>query len=281
MPDLPPIHRAIEFIEAHLRAEITVADMATAAGYSLYHFIRTFNQVTFFTPYEYLMRRRLSEAARDLLSRDRRVIDIAIDYRFSNHETFTRAFKRMFNLLPSQWRELPAIPRRALMPPLNLAHLEHFHVPGFPCPQLLETSQRCLAGLMIQLSDETNRIPQLWENFHQVLQNIPGLPKKPAFFAVTTHIETPPGLDFYLAALELAVPAPPTLVSQVLPAGKHVCIQHPGSAHTVPLTLDFLYHIWLPKAGLRPALPLEIEHLDTALIPAGDNAPRKVCIPLV
>ena len=280
MPDLPPIHRAIEFIEAHLRAEITVADMAAAAGYSLYHFIRTFNQITFFTPYEYLMRRRLSAAAGDLFSSNKRVIDIAIEYRFNNHETFTRAFKRMFAMQPSQWRELPAIPRRATLPPLTLAHLEHFHRPDFTRPQLLDMPERRLAGLMIRLSGEPGQIPQVWEDLQKALHNTSDLPKKTGFFAVTTHFETPPGASFYLAAIELTTPTPPTLVSQVLPAGRYLCSHHPGCAATVPITLDFLYHIWLPKAGLRPALPLEIEHLDATLFPAENNIPRNLYIPV-
>jgi AraC-like DNA-binding protein len=56
--------QAIDFIEAHLRADVTVGDVAAAVSYSVYHFCRTFNQVTHYTPYDYLMRRRLAEAAR-------------------------------------------------------------------------------------------------------------------------------------------------------------------------------------------------------------------------
>ena len=39
---LAAICRALDFVEANLREEIAVADMADAAGYSLYHFCRTF-----------------------------------------------------------------------------------------------------------------------------------------------------------------------------------------------------------------------------------------------
>ena len=90
MPDLAVICRALEFVEENLKDEISVGDMASAVGYSLYHFCRTFNEATHQTPYSYLMRRRLTEAARVLLSTDDKIIDVALDYQFGNPETFSR-----------------------------------------------------------------------------------------------------------------------------------------------------------------------------------------------
>ena len=77
MPDVTPIDRAIDLIEGNLMAAVTVADMAAAAGYSLFHFSRTFNQATHHTPYDYLMRRRLSEAAQTLVRTDRKIKSVA------------------------------------------------------------------------------------------------------------------------------------------------------------------------------------------------------------
>jgi AraC family transcriptional regulator len=83
---------------------------------------------THHTPYDYLIRRRVSEAARALLETDNRILDIAFDYQFNNPETSSRAFKRMLGLQPSQWRVQgqanPGQPVGRLMPRLTLAHLE-------------------------------------------------------------------------------------------------------------------------------------------------------------
>ena len=67
MSTLASMFKAIEFIENNLKREITVADIADAVCYSLYHFCRTFNGAVHHTPYDYLMRRRLSDAARALV----------------------------------------------------------------------------------------------------------------------------------------------------------------------------------------------------------------------
>ncbi len=121
------IARAIEYIEQNLREAITMAQIAEAACYSLYHFCRMFNSITHYTPYEYLMRRRLSEAARDLVDTDKKIIEIAFDYEFNSPETFTRAFKRMFGVQPRQWRKQGRIPPRLLMPPLTEDYLRHLN----------------------------------------------------------------------------------------------------------------------------------------------------------
>ena len=83
MSQLDSMYAAVEFIEANLRSPIRVADMAASVSYSLYHFCRTFNAAVRHTPYDYLMRRRLTESARELVESDRKIIDIACDYQFN------------------------------------------------------------------------------------------------------------------------------------------------------------------------------------------------------
>lgn len=43
----------------------------------------------------YVRKRRLTAAAYELISTERRILDIALDYRFLTQESFTRAFKMM------------------------------------------------------------------------------------------------------------------------------------------------------------------------------------------
>ena len=84
------IEHAIEYIEANLRDELSLADLARAAGYSKYHFLRVFKQVTRVTPADYIRKRRLSEVAREMDESRRSLSDIAFDYGFNSKENFTR-----------------------------------------------------------------------------------------------------------------------------------------------------------------------------------------------
>lgn len=104
MADLERTIQALEFLECNIKENISIAAMAEAACCSLFHFCRIFAATVQHTPYDFLMRRRLTEAALLLESTDRQIIDIALEYRFNAPETFTRAFKKMFRVTPSGWR---------------------------------------------------------------------------------------------------------------------------------------------------------------------------------
>lgn len=127
---------ALDFIEVHLRKEITVAEIAASAGYSLYHFIRIFNQNVQHSPYDYLMRRRLTEAARELSATTRRVLDVGVEFSFNNHETFSRAFRRMFDVAPAAWRNGENGNRPLALPRLSLQYLLHINHEDFSRPAL-------------------------------------------------------------------------------------------------------------------------------------------------
>ncbi|MFD1909911.1 AraC family transcriptional regulator [Paenibacillus rhizoplanae] len=66
------ILQAIQYIESNLKQPLSVLTLSRETGYSLFHFIRLFQGVTGLTPGDYIARRRISEAARDILSRPER-----------------------------------------------------------------------------------------------------------------------------------------------------------------------------------------------------------------
>ena len=255
---LDAAYRAIEFIEAHLRQDVAVGQIAEASGYSLFHFIRTFNRVVHHTPYDYLMRRRLSEAARDLTNSGLRVIDIAQDYCFDNQESFSRAFKRMFGVQPSQWREMGSDNPLVLLPPKTPADLRFVNRTDFQPPAVEELAARTVCGLMTALDgDPQTRIDQRRRLFADLRGcfsgRLPGV-----VLAVVTCLE---GGDrtYCLLGVECgeAHLASPALVRQTLPAGRYVKIEPVGGQRQP--ALNYLYGTWLPRMRLKPARRVEIE----------------------
>ena len=97
---------------------MNVAVLADAACYSLFHFIRVFTELTGHGPYDYLMRRRIAEAAREVAFGSRPLIDIALDYRFESPDGFTRAFRRCFGMTPSEARQNRSYPERSSRTPI-------------------------------------------------------------------------------------------------------------------------------------------------------------------
>jgi AraC family transcriptional regulator len=288
MPNIAPIYQAIEFIEDHLRQAVTVADIADAASYSLYHFCRMFNQATHHSPYDYLMRRRLSESARDLLATDKKVIEIALDYQFNSPEAYSRAFKRMFNMQPTRWKRRGSMDRRFLMSRLTREHIAHRNRGGYLRPVLENKNALQLAGLMTlvkvdacrasaevadvmpagcrrsidRASDDPATIAQLWEVFAQELKRAGVLTGPVDYYGIVYH---PQGWErrgfLYIAAVETAILdlTGSALVSKTIPPLRCARFVHKGPYKNRHLTLDYVYQTWLPQSGQRLSHPLEIE----------------------
>lgn len=149
---ISPVLRAIELCEQNLREEFSIEEMAKAAGYSLFHFCRVFSGVTGMPPYQYLMRRRLSEAARDLVESERNIGTIAFDYWFGSPEGFARAFRRYFGVLPSECRNGLILDRSILMPVVDEALLRHRQERRLPEHRFPDLPDR-IYGLMIAAED--------------------------------------------------------------------------------------------------------------------------------
>jgi AraC family transcriptional regulator len=267
MSQLAVIGEALDFVERSLKRDIGVADIADASGYSLYHFCRVFNSLVHHTPYDYLMRRRLSQSALLLVETDWNIVDIAFEYQFNSHETYSRAFKRMFGVPPSQYRALNADrggkPERGLwMPPLTIEYLRHISKGDRLKPVRVEKDDLRLTGLMSLIRD-TGMVTDLWEILSQELAQLESTDSSQEYYGISWYPrEWQDEGFFYLAAVdsrssgELSHPA---LVTQTLPAFTAVRFTHSGPRSDLHLTLGYIYHTWLPKSGVRPVYPLEIE----------------------
>jgi AraC family transcriptional regulator len=273
------ICEALEFIERNLKAEISIANIAAAVCYSLYHFCRTFNRIVHHTPYDYLIRRRLTESIKELTQTDRKIVDIALAYRFNNHETYSRAFKRMFWIQPSECRAARGIDRRFHLAPVTKAHLHQMHRGNGLRPTLVNREPLHLAGLVSRVKDEKS-IPQLW----RLLQSeIKESQKSGKTYGVTSYPEDwEANGRFYMAAIEVEAPiiSSPALVMKTLPSAVHALFIHQGRREELHLTRDYIYQTWLPKSGYRLPGLLELEGYHEGV---GTNQPQEIelYIPLI
>ncbi|MDL2233375.1 AraC family transcriptional regulator [Ruminococcaceae bacterium OttesenSCG-928-L11] len=92
-----------EYIEVHLKGEITMADLARASGFSPWHSYRLFRQHTGLTPTDYIRRLRLSQSAMRLKYEKCRVIDVAYELGFGSVDGYQRAFLREFGCNPGEY----------------------------------------------------------------------------------------------------------------------------------------------------------------------------------
>ena len=106
MENLELLARALEYMEEHLREELRTEDVASACFCSKSTLEKLFRYVNHLSVREYLIRRRMTLAARELWENpDLGIMDVALEYGYNSHEAFTRAFKQIWNCKPSEFRE--------------------------------------------------------------------------------------------------------------------------------------------------------------------------------
>jgi len=96
--------RVLVYIQQHLDDDLSLEVLAEVAGFSPYHFHRIFRGMLGESVGEHLRRLRLERAASQLKRSDRPITEIALEAGYGAHEAFTRAFKAMANISPSEFR---------------------------------------------------------------------------------------------------------------------------------------------------------------------------------
>ncbi len=99
------IESACSYVERHLEEELSLASLASYAGYTEYYFSKKFKKETGLTLAEYIRRKRLEKAAMLLRSTELDVKQIAMQLRFCSQSYFTDNFRKHFGVSPSQYRK--------------------------------------------------------------------------------------------------------------------------------------------------------------------------------
>jgi AraC family transcriptional regulator len=95
---------AIEFIDAHLAENVSLADIAQAAGLSAFHFSRAFKASTGVGPYRYLLERRI-DRAKELISKTSVPLSLIakmVGFKTASH--FSRSFTDIVGISPRAYR---------------------------------------------------------------------------------------------------------------------------------------------------------------------------------
>ena len=99
------VDRMQAYIVSHINEEISMEALSQVAGYSLWHSLRIFKELSGKTPFDFIRAVKLTRAAEALRDSDKKVLDIAMDSGFDSHDGFTRAFHRQFNITPQRYKD--------------------------------------------------------------------------------------------------------------------------------------------------------------------------------
>lgn len=94
----------VSWINNNLQEPLPLVVLSEKSGYSKWYLQKMFKDVTGMTIGRFIRNRRLQKSAVQLVRTNNTIIDISIAYQFGCQQSFTRLFKRRFNITPGQFR---------------------------------------------------------------------------------------------------------------------------------------------------------------------------------
>lgn len=266
------IQKTLDYIEEHIGEDIAIEELAGIAALSVFYYQRLFSRLVKSPVREYIKLRRLARAAQVLGNKKSRILDIALDYGFGSHETFTRAFKEAYGMTPEQYRENPVFLNQFVKPDLLLGYvLIDEGVPLISDGLVLEMNRKILnapvnfMGLVgnvpipgqLPVGESTGiDVPgEIWKRFHLEKGHIQRIPNGREL-GVAYMGDAPEGSFSYFAGAEVeAGAADKYFKTWQLPAREYiVCGFEAENFHeltTVALDKAIKYSgLWLQKHNL-------------------------------
>lgn len=94
----------IDYMQKNYPQPITLEELASIIHLSEGQFCRSFKQLTGMTPFAYLVRYRILQSCHDLSSTNKKITDIATTHGFNNISYYNRAFLKVMNMTPTEYR---------------------------------------------------------------------------------------------------------------------------------------------------------------------------------
>lgn len=267
------IQKTVDYIDTHISEEINIDDLAKLASLSQFYYQRLFSRLVKKPVKEYIKLRRLARASDALLEKNKRILDVALDFGFSSHETFTRSFKDVFGMTPEEYRSDPIRLNKFIRPQLMLNYtLIDENVPLVVDNIVIEiTRQRISAprffiGLTIEEhidrmpgGSETgiNNLGKLWDAFHKNKSDISELKKNGEELGVAFSGTKKDSYRYFAGAETMFKEVPEGYTSWKLPKGEYIVCSFEAEdfEHLITDTLfkahKYLFSTWIPHHKLR------------------------------
>ena len=105
MGNMELLATALEYMETHLEEDVRTEDVAKDCFCSKSTLEKLFRCVMNISVHDYMVRRRMMKAAKLLHgNQEVNVLSVALQFGYSTNESFTRAFKQVWNCNPSEFR---------------------------------------------------------------------------------------------------------------------------------------------------------------------------------
>jgi AraC family transcriptional regulator len=95
------LRRVSEYVDAHLDQDLSLAQLAAVAGFSVSHFKPLFKRATGMAVHQYVIERRVARARELLLTGHQSLSEVALQAGFSHQSHMARWLRRLLDTTPA------------------------------------------------------------------------------------------------------------------------------------------------------------------------------------
>jgi AraC family transcriptional regulator len=289
------VAEAIDFIEDHLRAPLSVSSVCELTPYSSWQFQRVFRAYVGDSIGNYIRGRRFSLAAQQLLQdpSGSRILDLALEYQFGSQEAFSRAFKNHYGLTPGEIKKMPAQRLIYSKPKLNPLKVELIYRGLKKDPEIQTVKKSSYIGLSFVIesplgveSSLSKSVVHHWEKFDSLRSQIPNPVRGRSYgFAFSQDALYNDESLNYIACIEVEpkdhASAPEGFVGFELPDTQFAAFEVRGFMENCNVITDYIYGIWFPQSRYIRAVGPDYELFIHKVYKRGDpNAISHYFVPI-
>lgn len=255
------IQNSINFIDENLTNDITLIDVANKAYCSLSYFHQLFHTIIGYSLKEYIRKRRLAEAAYELIFTKNKILDIALTYQYETAESFTRAFNKMYGLTPSMYRKNNN--HVVFFKNIKGTDIKYINLKGdfIMEPKIIEKDEFKVLGIEVKTSFENKNFPELihnlWDNYfnNKIGEKTPNKTNSNATLGMTTDYDGNGGFSYFICKEVTNLDdIPQEMVSKVIPSSKYAVFTAKGEdkkelGQKLGQIWNHFFQTWLPMSG--------------------------------
>jgi AraC family transcriptional regulator len=276
------LNRVFLYIEQHLVGSLALAELASIACFSPFHFHRIFTAFSGESVADYVRRLRLERAAQHLAYTTSAITEIALSSGYETPAAFSRAFAAHFGVTPTEYRQRTQPARGAG------TRLFDLHEPAAKEPTM-KPDLRTIDPISVIYVRRTGPYRQVASEAFTALMQFAGprgLIGPTAKMIGASHDDpqvTGPDKLRYDACLsvdrEVAVAG--EVGRKTLAGGRYAVFLHRGSYDLFQHSYDQIFKDWLPQSGehLRDE-PCFEQYLNTPMDTKTDDLRTEIWLPL-
>lgn len=245
------IQQILTFLENNYHRQIDPSELEAISNYSYRNIQRIFNAIIKETIGNFCTRLKLENAYKQLVYTNQSILEVAYDVGYENNQSFTKAFKKKFQLTPLQARQSKNI--------LFEQYIQQKKDPLFAIDFDYEYKEKVTIYYKTLISNNynNNAINTLWDNVIAENKTIP------SYFCYGVIVDQPIISDKAKSRYEACVDTcvnPKTYLSKTIFGGWYAKYIHKGSYDEIEETYRKIYHRWLYESNYELDTSPIVEH---------------------